>query len=273
MHGVLLGKVNEKLDWIGVDPLQQVVSREDALVAIPWLSIVWQLESPDHGHFLWWDQQGLHLKSADIDIRSSVHVDFVKGSQARRIKSVAGEALTRAVGCYKGMRPAIIDATAGLGGDMSVLANLGCQVLAFERHPLVAALLQDALRRAEAAGFDWIDRVRLIYQDAAEVVASVSHGVIYLDPMFPKERKASPALSMQVLQTLEQTVIDSNLIFEAAMDSNAARIVVKRPLKAEYLGRCAPNSQVKAKTVRFDLYPKRKLTNYDEVSHAEIRGL
>ena len=273
MRGVLFGKANEKLDWIGVDPLQQVVSREDALGSIQWLSIVWQIEPPDHGPFLWWSQEGLHLKSADIDLRSSVHVDFVEGSQARRIKAVAGEALTRAVGCQKGLRPAIIDTTAGLGGDMSVLANLGCQVLAFERHPLVAALLQDALRRAEVEGFGWIDRVRLIHQDSAEVVARVSHGVVYLDPMFPKERKAAPSGSMQVLQTLDHKVIDSNRIFEAAMDSDAARIVVKRPIKAHYLADHVPSSQVRGKTVRFDLYPRRKLTESDEISHAEIQLL
>ena len=49
----------------------------------------------------------------------------------------------------KGLRPAIFDATAGLGGDLSVLANIGCAVLAVERQPVVAALLRDALRRAE----------------------------------------------------------------------------------------------------------------------------
>ena len=65
---------------------------------------------------------------------------------------------------------------------------------------------------------------------------------------------------MQVLHSLEQTIEHPERLLEAALDSDAARVVVKRPIKADILGSRVPSSQIKAKTIRFDLYPKRKLT-------------
>ncbi|MDA8631089.1 class I SAM-dependent methyltransferase [Litoricolaceae bacterium] len=257
-------------DWVGVDPLHQVVSRDEAMLRSPWLQVDWQSAPPESGHYFRWDEQGLALKSADFDSRSSVHIDFVGGAQARRVKAVTGEALTRALGCQKGLRPAIVDTTAGLGGDLSVLANIGCQVLAMERHPVIAALFNDALRRAQEAEISWCDRVNFQQMDSTEVVSRVSHGVIYLDPMFPKERKAAPSLSMQVLHALLHAAEPADRLLEAALDSHAARVVVKRPLKAEYLGGKVPSSQVKGKTIRFDLYPKRKLSDTDCGPHHEV---
>ena len=258
------------MEWVGVDPLHQVVSRDAAMELIPWLSVRWQASPPESGHYFWWDDDGLALKSAAFDSRSSVHVDFVHGAQARRVKAVSGEALTRAMGCNKGLRPSIVDTTAGLGGDLSVLANVGCEVFAMERHPIVAALLQDALRRAQEAGASWCERLQFPYADSAEHLSRVSHGVIYLDPMFPKDRKAAPSLSMQVLHSLEQTTDNPESLLEAALDSGAARVVVKRPIKAEVLGGRQPSSQVKAKTVRFDLYPTRKLVADDCASFSGV---
>ncbi|MEC8695202.1 MAG: class I SAM-dependent methyltransferase [Pseudomonadota bacterium] len=248
------------MDWVGVDPLHQVVTRDEAMDLIPWLSVRWQTSPPDSGHYFWWDDNGLALKSAAIDSRSCVHVDFLHGAKARRVKAVRGEALTRAMGCQKGLRPSIIDMTAGLGGDLSVLANVGCEVFAMDKNPVVAALLRDALRRATDADTSWCERIQFKHTDSVEVVSRVSHGIVYLDPMFPKERRAAPSLTMQVLHSLEQTTDHSERLLEAALDSDAARVVVKRPIKADILGARVPSSQIRAKTIRFDLYPKRKLT-------------
>lgn len=248
------------MDWVGVDPLYQVVTRDEAMDLIPWLSVRWQTSPPDSGHYFWWDDNGLALKSAAIDSRSSVHVDFLHGAKARRVKAVTGEALTRAMGCQKGLRPSVIDTTAGLGGDLSVLANVGCEVFAMDKNPVVAALLRDALRRAADADTSWCERIQFRHTDSVAVISRVSHGIIYLDPMFPKERRAAPSLTMQMLHSLKQTTDHPERLLEAALDSDAARVVVKRPIKADILGGRVPSSQIKAKTIRFDLYPKRKLT-------------
>ena len=54
------------------------------------------------------------------------------------------------MGIQPGIRPRVLDATAGLGRDAFVLATLGCEVSLIERQPLIAALLDDGLSRAAA---------------------------------------------------------------------------------------------------------------------------
>lgn len=248
--------------WTVVDRQQQVVSRDLAAESWDWLPIRWAETTEEAGLYLEWDD-GLCLKSTELDARSSVRVDFLLGAQARRLHAVTGEALTRAMGCQKGLRPAICDATAGLGSDASVLANVGCEITAFERSEVVAALLADGLRRAREAGCGWCDRMQLRHADATAYLAHIDHGVIYLDPMFPKERKAQPGLAMQLLHQLPENTSSPDDLFVAAMDSNAARVVVKRPLKAPALAGSTPSSQIRGKAIRFDLYPRRKLAEHD----------
>ena len=72
---------------------------------------------------------------------------------------------------------------------------------------------------------------------------------------------------MQVLHTLGGTTEQPERLINAALDSGAARVVVKRPIKADFLAGRVPSSQVMGKTVRFDLYPRRKLTDEDEYPH------
>ncbi len=244
----------------GFDPTGQCVTRDAAAEYWPWLNVSWRFEKPADAFFLEWTGEALVLRSNQGDVRSTVGVDFLAGAQARRLKAVTGEALTRAIGCQKGLRPSVFDATAGLGSDCSVLANVGCAVWACERHPVVAGLLADGVRRARDSGATWVQHLRCDWADSVEKVANLDHGVVYLDPMFPKERKAQPSLAMQWLHALDNTDAGAEQLLAAALGSNASRVVVKRPLKAPPLAGPAPASEIRAKTVRFDLYPKRKLS-------------
>jgi 16S rRNA (guanine1516-N2)-methyltransferase len=257
--------------WTIVDQQQQIVSRELARDAWPWLEVEWSSVPTEDGLYLEWTDSGLSLKSATVDARSSVRVDFCDGPQARRLKAVTGEALTRAIGCQKGLRPSVCDATAGLGSDASVLANVGCLVTAIERSDVVAALLADGLRRASLQAFDWCERIELMHADAVDYLARLTHGVVYLDPMFAQERKAQPGLAMQLLHQLPTNETSADTLFFAAIESQAARVVVKRPLKAPPLGGREPGSQIRGKTIRFDLYARRKLTAAD-MEPIHLRG-
>jgi 16S rRNA (guanine1516-N2)-methyltransferase len=81
-----------------------------------------------------------------------VRVDFVEGAVAHRrlFGGGSGQMIAKAVGIQAGVRPRVLDATAGLGRDAFVLAELGCGVTLIERQPLIAALLEDGLLRAQA---------------------------------------------------------------------------------------------------------------------------
>ena len=72
---------------------------------------------------------------------------------------------------------------------------------------------------------------------------------------------------MQVLHSLGGITGQPERLIDAALDSGAARVVVKRPIKADFLAGRVPSSQVMGKTIRFDLYPRRKLTDEDAHPH------
>ena len=59
-----------------------------------------------------------------------------------------GQMIAKAVGIKGGIKPQILDATAGLGKDAFVLATLGCEMTLLERSPIIHQLLQDGIERA-----------------------------------------------------------------------------------------------------------------------------
>ena len=73
-----------------------------------------------------------------------------------------------------------------------MLANVGCEIFAMEKHPVVAALLRDT-----ASGYEPLTHLGVNVSNSGTPTAlrmfGVSHGVVYLDPMFPNERRAAPS--------------------------------------------------------------------------------
>ena len=247
---------------MGVDCSGQVLSRADAETAWPWLKVRWHAKPPEHGCYVQWTpEDGLSLKSVEWGERSSLRVDYQHGQQARRIHAVTGEMLTRALGCQQGLRPAIVDATFGLGHDSTVLANIGCHVLGCEADPVVAALAADGLRRS--VNEPWRHRIHYAYRDALSLLPTVPSGVIYIDPMFQEKRRAAPSIEMQFLHRLMPNASSGDALLDAALTSGAARVVVKRSPKAPVLAGRIPSTTLRGKAVRFDIYPLRKVTAAD----------
>ncbi|OSM05254.1 putative 16S rRNA (guanine1516-N2)-methyltransferase [Magnetofaba australis IT-1] len=171
-----------------------------------------------------------------------------------------GQPLAKAVGVKGGVTPSILDATAGLGGDAWILARLGCAVTLIERSPIIAALLEDALQRAqrddEAAPL--ATRMRLLAGDARELMAQWSDeppDVITLDPMFPEKKKgALPNKEMRRLKQLVGDDADAAETLAGALQLAGKRVVVKRPLKAPPLDGPKPGHAISGRSTRFDVY-------------------
>jgi 16S rRNA (guanine1516-N2)-methyltransferase len=181
-------------------------------------------------------------------------VDFMTPELQQRAKraSIKTELIAKAVGLKPGSQLKVLDATAGIGRDSFILACLGCQVTLLERSPVLAILLQDALRQISYL------KLSLHYGDAKgylEHCDAAMFDVIYLDPMFPEKTKAALVKKdMQILQGLVGADEDSEELFEAARKTGVKRIVVKRPKTAPPLGPQMPNHQVLSKDYRFDVY-------------------
>jgi len=208
--------------------------------------------------------EGLELLKPDDPHRSGpLRVDFTGGAIDRRRRQPGRELLLRAAGCKGSVRPAVLDATGGLGRDSFLLAAAGCQVRIFEREPVLAALLADGLQRAsfhpETA--EIAARIRLTVGDAALFLQEMREKgqrmeVIYLDPMFPERRKSAlvkkEAQFLQLLAASDSPRAEEELL--AAALAVGGRVAVKRPAKAPFLAGRKPSHSLTGKTVRFDVH-------------------
>lgn len=224
----------------------------------------WQLaHSPEAIMALVLTPENLQLRKMDEPKLGGIFVDFVSGAMAHRRKfgGGRGEAVAKAVGIKKDYLPDVIDATAGLGRDAFVLAALGCHVRMLERHPVVAALLDDGLQRGyqDVEIGEWLkQRMSLIHASSITALADIAAppDVIYLDPMYPhRQKSALVKKEMRVFQSLVGADDDADALLAPALALAKRRVVVKRPDYAEPLaGQKAP-SAVTTKSHRFDIYP------------------
>ena len=198
-----------------------------------------------------------------------VAVDF--GSPAMRHRRRAGnnELLGKAVGVGKKFPLRVLDATAGLGRDSFVLADLGCEVMLCERDPVILELLHSGMAVATAAADPWLDdvigRMRLCRGDAREVTTTMLQDidVLYLDPMFPlRSKSAAVKKEMALFQWLLENADapqEADALFLWAVQQDVARVVVKRPIRAPQLAARKPSHCIAGKAVRYDVYVQRKL--------------
>ncbi|MDE9436819.1 16S rRNA (guanine(1516)-N(2))-methyltransferase RsmJ [Xenorhabdus bovienii] len=205
----------------------------------------------------------LELRKLDEPKLSGIYVDFVAGTMAhrRRFGGGRGEAVAKAVGIKKGYLPTVVDATAGLGRDAFVLASIGCQVRMLERHPVVAALLDDGLQRGyqnEEIG-SWLkERMTLIHTSSITALTDITPppDVVYLDPMYPhRQKSALVKKEMRVFQSLVGADEDADGLLEPARALAKRRVVVKRPDYAEPLAGVKASATITTKNHRFDIYP------------------
>lgn len=225
----------------------------------------WQLLPTDGADFaLLFEDDALTLKKRDEPKLGGISVDFVSGAVAHRRKFGGGrnQAIAKAVGLKAGANPSVVDGTAGLGRDAFVLASLGCNVLLIERHPVVAALLEDGLRRAylDAEIGPWMQqRMQLVHGSSLDALDNLQHqpDVVYLDPMYPhRDKSALVKKEMRVFQSLVGADLDADGLLQPALKLAQKRVVVKRPDYAEDLDGIKPSTRIETKKNRFDVYVK-----------------
>ena len=229
-------------------------------------------------------------------------VDFVPPTSTRLGKRITQQSTSPAKDllvqacCPKGTKDLhILDLTAGWGQDSLLLALQSIpsttptgttrvrRVTMVERNPVVAALLQDAVRRLQVlvnSGSEEIqERARALQHclslqvgEGTTVLQNFQEtdlpDVIYLDPMFPpRTKQAAVKKNMQLLHSLlssqeqsEQSQANTQeeaLLLELAC-TMAPRVVVKRPMTAPPLGNSTPSFQIKGSINRWDVYQIKK---------------
>jgi 16S rRNA (guanine1516-N2)-methyltransferase len=229
----------------------------------------WNLDDDStYGQLLVVDEQGVSLCTTGRKRPRPVQVDFLSGAvnHRRQFGGGQGQQIAKACGVSSGFKPLIADMTAGLGRDAFVLATLGSKIQMVERNPLVAALLQDGLVRAQRSDdpevLDIVSRMRLYPGEAVEWLGAHPQeaDVVYLDPMFPHGQKSAQVKKeMLAFRSLVGADEDSAVLLEAALESARCRVVVKRPRKAPSIEGRKPDYALEGKSGRFDIYALRKL--------------
>ena len=121
-----------------------------------------------------------------------VYIDFSSADMLYRRKSGHNEPLGRAIGVKADKRPRVFDATAGLGRDAFVLADLGCSVALSEQSLPLCYLLEQArelaLMSANEKVVKAVSRMDVLFGDSRQQAVE-GFDVIYIDPMFPERGK------------------------------------------------------------------------------------
>ena len=154
--------------------------------------------------------------------------------------------------------PTAVDATAGLGEDSLLLAAAGFTVTMFEKDPVIAALLRDALERAASVPelAAPVGRMTLVEGDSVTGLRDLGFqpDVVFLDPMFPERTKsAAVKKKFQLLHRLESPCDDEAGLLGAALAAGPRKVVVKRPAKGPALAGVRPGYSMAGKAVRYDV--------------------
>lgn len=200
------------------------------------------------------DGRGLALVGDGMELRG----DFSQLLPRIRKDRLAGELLVRAAKVRGCAEPWAIDATAGLGEDSFLLAAAGFRVSMYESDPTIAALVRDALARAQADPklADIARRMELFEEDSIEAMAHLGDtpDVIYLDPMFPERRKsAAVKKKFQLIHHLEAPCQNEGALLAAAISASPRKVIVKRPAKGPHLAGVKPSHSLAGKAVRYDV--------------------
>lgn len=202
----------------------------------------------------------------DKQLNTTLSIDFLNGPLAHRQQfgGGRGQAIAKAVGLKSGVTPTILDATAGLASDAYVLATLGCPIILVERSAIVFSLIDDAVQRATLSetfnpilkqGFHIINEDAIVYIKKQRATNSIAPDVIYIDPMYPERKKSALVKKdMQILQRLHKKQDDADALLDEALLFAKKRVVVKRPIQAESLTKRKPNTYIKSKKTRYDIY-------------------
>ncbi|MBT3981907.1 MAG: class I SAM-dependent methyltransferase [Bacteriovoracaceae bacterium] len=177
------------------------------------------------------------------------------------LKAKTKEPLFKAIAGKLKKNTEVLDATCGLGGDSLLMLFLGFRVCSIERNPVVFSLLENAKKRALEHGDNSLVQAmgnwQIFLGEACEYFEKegVGEGVIFLDPMYPeqKRKKALSSKEMRMLKYLLGESSDDQKLVQYFLRMSGKKLVVKRPLKGERVIDGVDHS-VSGKSTRYDIY-------------------
>lgn len=221
--------------------------------------------NPEENRFVW---DGKKFYWLDLEA-GQLEIDFFSKKMRYRMQHLnkAQEPLLRALGWKSTEKKRVLDLTAGLGRDSLLLFFAGFDVVMFERNPVLQILLQNALN--ELPERDFVQTLSLAKVDSISYLKGITPltsaqssdnfaDAIYMDPMYPERKKSALVKKeLRIIRHLVGADMDSELLLTSAINSGAARVVVKRPKGAEFVADLKPSHSVESPNTRFDVYLAR----------------
>jgi len=193
----------------------------------------------------------------------NLKIDFVNDhlTYKKSFTSKKNELIARALGLTD-LSCRVLDLSAGLAQDAVFISQLGGEVLALERNPILYFLLEQARQLSEE---ELKKQLQFAFSEAIDYLQNKdlkNFDVIYFDPMFPEKKKKSalPRKEMQIFKKIVGDDSDAGLVLQAALDSLVPRVVVKRPVHADPVAlptQIRPSYSLEGKLIRFDIYKKK----------------
>ena len=179
--------------------------------------------TPDAPVWLSVDADGLSLTDGDQAMRG----DFTKLQKRLQYHNLTHELLVKATKVKGRERLRVIDATAGMGEDSLLLAAAGCEITLYEQDPVIAALLQDTMRRAlgEAALHEIVMRMQLVEGDSIDHLRRLGEAGTGSDAPEDNAGHACPALTASAATGNGADASTSG----AEATTNGADTALKRP--------------------------------------------
>ena len=186
--------------------------------------------TPEASIWLSVDAAGLSLTDGDQAMRG----DFTKLQKRLQYHNLTHELLVKATKVKGRGKLRVIDATAGMGEDSLLLAAAGCEVTLFEQDPVIAALLQDTMRRAleEAALHEIVMRMQLVEGDSIDHLRRLGEAGTGSDAPEDNAGHACSALTASAATENDADVSTSGAEVttnDAAATTNSADRTLKRP--------------------------------------------
>jgi len=224
---------------------------KDAQQCSTFLSLPLNIE-PSQEQYLLFENNAINVISKQKKQALSFTHNFDSSAIQRRLQT-QDQHLLKAFKDKQKPINSILDVTAGWCRDSFILAQNGYDVCAVEQSNFIYFLTQYSLTH-------YLEQhslhLKLLHDNALNYLSQLQTlpSAIYLDPMFPDNKhQAKNKKEIQLLQSVTSN-LDIEPLFQLALESAQQRVVVKRPLRSEFLNQLKPSFQFKGKTIRFDIY-------------------
>lgn len=191
--------------------------------------------------------------------------------QSRYQKSIKQDSLARACGLDINRQINIVDGTGGFGRDAWLLAAWGAQVKIIEKDKIMFWLLQQSWHKEQQESAAIGRRLSIHETNCVDFFTQTKHqscDVVYLDPMFPFQRrkKIKNNKRMALLQTMFSTDLTTSTeqLLQVALKFARYRVVLKKPrifavIPPANMDVICSLYQLMGSSNRFDVYTKRSL--------------